>query len=190
MNAVEDHLKLKGRIYQRGNRSSVSENLITAIRDWEALRKGDTLEAGRIRKIYGYMKVGRGVQRGFKTLKTVRDDSLLSIGQLKREYGLLMDTPWHDCFDLIGNTQREYVISCLRQGEKLMSSKIKLNSIHASKGGESDNVVLLTDLATKTWDDLYKNPDNECRAFYVGVTRTKQNLHIVRGKTRKEFLFV
>jgi len=190
LNAVEEHLKLKGRIYQRGNRSSVSENLITAIRDWEALRKGDTLEAGRIRKIYGYMKVGRGVQRGFKTLKTVRDDSLLSIGQLKREYGLLMDTPWHDCFDLIGNTQREYVISCLRQGEKLMSSKIKLNSIHASKGGESDNVVLLTDLATKTWDDLYKNPDNECRAFYVGVTRTKQNLHIVRGKTRKEFLFV
>jgi len=24
-------------------------------------------------------------------------------------------------------------------------------------------------------------------SFYVGVTRTKENLHIVQGKTRKEF---
>ena len=71
-----------------------------------------------------------------------------------------------------------------------MSSQIKLNTIHAAKGGECENVVLITDLATKTWDELYRNPDNECRAFYVGVTRTKSNLHIVRGKTRKEFLFV
>jgi superfamily I DNA/RNA helicase len=91
---------------------------------------------------------------------------------------------------LIGNTQREYLISCLRKGEKLDSSQIKLNTIHAAKGGEAENVVLLTDLATKTYEELYNNPDNECRAFYVGVTRTKTNLHIVRGKTRKEFLFV
>jgi len=110
--------------------------------------------------------------------------------QLKKDYGLLVDCLWHECFDSIGNTQREYVISCLRKGEKLMSSKIKLNTIHAAKGGESENVVLLTDLANKTWEELYINPDNECRAFYVGVTRTKNNLHIVQGKTRKEFLFV
>ena len=190
LNAVEDHLKVNGRVYQKGNKSSVSENLINAIRDWETLRKGGRIEAARVRKIYGYMKVGRGVKKGYKTLKTVRDDLSLTMPQLKADHGLLMDNIWHECFDLIGNTQREYVISCLRHGEKLLSSKIKLNTIHAAKGGECDNVVLLTDLATKTWDELYKNPDNECRAFYVGVTRTKQNLHLVRGKTRKEFLFV
>ena len=180
----------QGRVYQKGNKSSVSENLITAIKDWESLRKGGQIEAGRIRKIYGYMKVDKGVKRGYKTLKTVGDEALLSIDDLKKDYGLLVDCLWHECFDSIGNTQREYVISCLRRGEKLLSSKIKLNTIHAAKGGESDNVVLLTDLANKTWEELYVNPDNECRAFYVGVTRTKDNLHIVRGKTRKEFLFL
>ena len=63
-------MKINGRVYQKGNKSSVSENLITAIRDWESLRKGASIEAGRIRKIYGYMKVGKGVKRGYKTLKT------------------------------------------------------------------------------------------------------------------------
>ena len=190
LNAVEEHLKLSGRVYQKGNKSSVSENLITAIRDWEKLRKGDFIEAARVRKIYGYMKVGKGVKRGYKTLKTVRDDLNLNLTELKADHGLLVDCIWHECFDLIGNTQREYVISCLRHGKKLFSSKIRLNTIHASKGGECENVVLLTDLANKTWEELYRNPDNECRAFYVGVTRTMENLHIVRGKTRKEFLFV
>ena len=190
LNAVEEHLKVNGRVYLKGNKPSVSETLINAIRDWENLRKGKSIEAGRIRKIYNYMKVDRGVKRGYKTLKTVQDDMLLNLIQLKEDHGLLVDSIWHECFDLIGNTQREYVISCLRHGEKLMSSQIRLNTIHAAKGGECENVVLLTDLATKTWDELYKNPDNECRAFYVGVTRTKNNLHLVRGKTRKEFLFV
>ena len=189
LNAVEDHLKINGRIYQKGNKLSVSENLITAIKDWEALRKGASREAGRIRKVYRYMKVGKGVRKGYKTLKTVRDDLSLNLTQLKADHGLLVDCIWHECFDLIGNTQREYVISCLRHGEKLLSSKIRLNTIHAAKGGECENVVLLTDLATKTWEELYRNPDNECRAFYVGITRTMDNLHIIRGKTRKEFLF-
>ncbi|HAT63683.1 MAG TPA: hypothetical protein DCS66_03645 [Flavobacteriaceae bacterium] len=189
LNAVEDHLKINGRVYQKGNKLSVSENLITAIKDWEALRKGASIEAGRIRKVYRYMKVGKGVKRGYKTLKTVRDDLNLNLKQLKADHGLLVDCIWHECFDLIGNTQREYVISCLRHGEKLLSSKIRLNTIHAAKGGECENVVLLTDLANKTWEELYRNPDNECRAFYVGITRTMDNLHIIRGKTRKEFLF-
>ncbi len=189
LNGVEEYLKLNGRVYQKNNKSSVSQNLINAIKDWEALRRGESIEADRIKKIYGYMKAGKGVKTGYKTLKTVREDTILNIDELTKHHGLMVDKIWHECFDLIGNTQREYLISCLRKGEKLDVSKIKLNTIHAAKGGESENVVLLTDLANKTWEDLYINPDNECRAFYVGVTRTKSNLHIIRGKTRKEFLF-
>ena len=190
LNSVEEYLKLRGRVYQRSNKSSVSENLVSAIKDWESLRKGASIEAARIRKIYNYMKAGKGVKRGFKTLKMVQDDVNLNLKQLTKDHGLLVDCIWHECFELIGNMQREYLISCLRQGEKLLSSKIRLNTIHASKGGECENVVLLTDLATKTWEESYRHPDNECRAFYVGVTRTKDNLHIIRGKTRKEFLFI
>ena len=190
LNGIEDYLKLSGRVYQKNNKPSVSENLVSAIKDWERLRKGASIEAERIRKIFRYMKAGKGVKRGFKTLKTVLEDTPLNIEELKKDHGLLVDCIWHECFDLIGNTHREYLISCLRRWERLISSKIKLNTIHAAKGGECENVVLLTDLANRTWQELYTNPDNECRAFYVGITRTKSNLHIIRGKTRKEFLFV
>ena len=189
LNAVEQHLIRSGRVYKKGTKLSVSENLITAIKDWEALRKGAFIEAARVRKIYGYMKVHKSIKRGYKTLKTVADDLTLNLQELKNNHGLLVDCIWHECFDLIGNTQREYLISCLRHGENLLSSDIRLNTIHAAKGGECENVVLLTDMANKTWEELYRTPDNECRAFYVGVTRTISNLHIVRGKTRKEFLF-
>ena len=99
----------------------------------------------------------------------------------------MVDVIWHGVFELIGDSQREYIISCLRKNQKVNSSRIKLNTIHATKGGECENVVLITDMATKTFDELYRSPDNECRAFYVAVTRTKQNLHVIQGKTRKEF---
>ena len=42
--------------------------------------------------------------------------------------------------------------------------------------------MLLTDLTTNTHKSYLKNPDDETRLFYVGATRTKSNLHIIRPK--------
>ena len=68
-------------------------------------------------------------------------------------------------------------------GEKLNSSpRIILSTIHGVKGGEQDNVVLLTDLSKNTQVNNEKNPDDENRLFYVGATRAKQHLPIVRTK--------
>mgnify|MGYP003669460773 FL=1 len=187
LNQVEEHLRTCGYFYTKNNKPSVTENLIRAILDWELLRKGESIEASRIKKIYGYMRAGKGVRTGFKTLKQVNLETLLNIQQLKQSYGLMVDSIWHVAFHLIGDAQREYIISCLRKQQKVNSSRIKLNTIHATKGGECQNVVLITDMATRTFDELYRSPDNECRAFYVGVTRTKENLHVIQGKTRKEF---
>ena len=60
--------------------------------------------------------------------------------------------------------------------------RINLSTIHGAKGGECDNVVLLTDLTRNTQKGYDKNPDDEERLFYVGATRTKQTLHIVSSK--------
>ena len=42
--------------------------------------------------------------------------------------------------------------------------------------------MLLTDLTKTTLDTYEKNPDDENRLFYVGATRTKENLHIIEPK--------
>jgi superfamily I DNA/RNA helicase len=71
-----------------------------------------------------------------------------------------------------------------RNGELLKQEpRIKLSTIHGMKGGECDNVVLLSDLTENTMRNFEKTPDDENRLFYVGATRTKKQLHIVEPKS-------
>ncbi len=47
---------------------------------------------------------------------------------------------------------------------------------------EAENVVLLTDLTQNTMKGYERDPDDENRLFYVGATRTKENLHIIEPR--------
>ena len=51
--------------------------------------------------------------------------------------------------------------------------RIKLSTIHGSKGGEADNVMLLTDLTRKADEEYWRQRDQERRVFYVGMTRAR-----------------
>ncbi len=74
----------------------------------------------------------------------------------------------------------------LRRGAKLgVKPAIELSTIHGAKGGEADNVLLLTDLSQKFAKDYAKNADDINRLLYVGVTRTRQSLHIVLPKNEE-----
>jgi hypothetical protein len=48
-------------------------------------------------------------------------------------------------------------------------------------------VVLLTDVAGSTWEELTRNPDTENRTFYVGITRTRQNLNVIQSFNEQVF---
>ncbi len=187
LNSIEEYLKLVGVLYERNQRVSVRQKLLNAIRGWEMLRKGQAISLDTVKSIYYFMSVDKGIVRGKKNLKGAEEDMLFNIEHLKKNHGLLVDSIWHTAFDRVGIQEREYLISCLRKEEKVTSPRIKLSTIHAAKGGESENVVVLTDMANSTWVELGKNPDNENRTFYVAVTRTKENLHIVMPKTHKHF---
>jgi DNA helicase-2/ATP-dependent DNA helicase PcrA len=72
-----------------------------------------------------------------------------------------------------------------KNGEKLNEApRITLSTIHGAKGGEAENVVLLTDLSLNTMKSYEDNPDDENRLFYVGATRTKEHLHIIEPKQK------
>lgn len=58
---------------------------------------------------------------------------------------------------------------------------IRLSTIHAAKGHEADQVVLLTDMTNRVIQSTEKNADDEVRVFYVGMTRSKNALDIVEG---------
>ena len=77
----------------------------------------------------------------------------------------------------------------LRKGEKITKKpRITLSTIHSAKGGEADNVILFTDIPHRTWKAYEKEPDDDTRVFYVGLTRAKQKLHIIQPTTNKYFM--
>ena len=71
-------------------------------------------------------------------------------------------------------------------GEKLSKeARVKLSTIHAAKGGEAENVLLILDNTKTIREAIEKSQDKadeENRVWYVGVTRTKQNLYIMAAK--------
>ena len=74
----------------------------------------------------------------------------------------------------------------LSNGEKLSQEpRIEVSTIHAAKGGECKNVIVVLDNAKKIRDSIENNEDKaneEHRVWYVGVTRTKQNLYVMSAK--------
>ena len=76
-----------------------------------------------------------------------------------------------------------------QNGEELSKApRVKLSTIHAAKGGEADNVLLILDNTKKIRESFEKNEDKrdeEHRVWYVGVTRTKQNLYIMEAKKER-----
>ena len=185
LNQAEESLRQQGFLYERKQRLSVKEKLLFAVQNWELLRKGGEITIEQVRVIYSYMSSGSRIQRGHKTLPGVPDEKLVTLDILKKEHGLSTEAIWHEALDKVGNIEREYLISCLRRGEKVSKPRIKLSTIHGAKGGEADNVLLFTDISSRTHTELYERPDDENRAFYVAVTRTKEHLHIIQPNTSK-----
>ena len=105
------------------------------------------------------------------------------IDRLKEHYGLKTDAVWFEAFDAAPRRDVNYLRKMRKNGEKLNEPpRITLSTIHGAKGGESQNVVLLTDLSENTMKAYERNADDENRLFYVGATRTKEHLHIVEPK--------
>ena len=155
-------------------------DLYQAVSDWENLRKGSLLEHKKLFHIFGYMSP---TNLDKNAIQGMAKEAFYGIDQLKRDYGLRTDKVWYEALDSAGYRRVEYIRSMRANGEKLnQDPRINLSTIHGAKGGECDNVVLLTDLTENTQKGYDKNPDDEERLFYVGATRTKETLHIVRPK--------
>ena len=188
---VADEMKTKGFYFSLHGQPSVSNKRLTAIMAWTDISKnGKQISLDKIRTMYHYMTVKRGVAYGHKGLTHADPDRLYGYEDLTVYHGLLIPRHriWHHALDRMPAHEVTYIVSLLRRKEKLnQEPRINLSTIHGAKGGEADNVALLADLPRKADEAYYKDPDNERRVFYVGMTRTKKNLHLVRSDTDREF---
>lgn len=100
----------------------------------------------------------------------------------------LPTTIWHEAFHRMPFSDREWYVRLLKSGESLTKQpRINISTIHGIKGGEADNVLLLTDMSNKIIQTMNHDPDAEHRVWYVGVTRAKKNLHIIEPKDQNGY---
>jgi len=186
LNEVHGWLKSQGLLFERHGHRSIADSILSAVVGWERLRRGDPINHSVLKSVYKYMGADL-VRRGFKSLRTADPEATFTMDDLKEHHGLLApDAVWHEVLTKIGDDQREYLIAVLRRGTKLGAKPaISLSTIHGAKGGEADNVLLMTDLSPRFAKDYARNADDINRLLYVGVTRTREALHIVLPKNEQ-----
>jgi|TARA_R100000458_G_scaffold21349_4_gene19094 superfamily I DNA/RNA helicase len=184
LSPVKEDLKSNGYLFSHMGHRSISKKISSAVNGWEQLRNGKRIIGETARDIYSFMSLGDRIKRGFKKLNGLSDADEVSLQELQDNFGLLIGVEmiWHEAMDKLPVQDRAYITKLLRKGEKFNAEpRISVSTIHGSKGGEAENVVLFTDLSPAADAEMRINPNDTHRTFYVGVTRTKQNLYIVEA---------
>ena len=170
----------EGIMFERNGNRSVSEAVMTAVLGWESLRKGKEVPFNVVSQVYKHLG-SEYISRGHKTLKTADPEESFTLDKLKNHHGLLTDVIWHEALTKIAEDKRDYIVALLRRGVKLTGKPpVRLSTIHAVKGGEAEKVLLRLDLSSRFMNEYDNNPDDMHRLLYVGITRAKKELHLIR----------
>ena len=176
LSEVQSMLRNRGIPYSYRGTPAISWDIITVVNDWEKLRKGDRLDVDRVRKVLSYM--GSSVDAKHRKLPGVRGE--LGLRELLNGHGVRTSAIWHEALDRLPYQEKMFMLAARRNGESLNKEpRVRLSTIHGSKGGQADHVILLSDMAPRTKKEQFKHPDDETRVWYVGVTRAKERLTIV-----------
>ena len=176
------NLKKRGLYFETKHGRSISEALYRDILNWEQWKKGNSLNTIEVQRLLERLDIK------FKEIQ----DKLFSLKDLQDAHKLNPSLEWYDAFTTVAPKTKTYIRSMRRNGEDLRyPPRIKVSTIHGAKGGEATNVILLQNQTTNTIKGARKSvikQDEEQRVWYVGMTRCKENLYLIRCKDRsKEF---
>ena len=164
-------LRDMGIYFEYKNRKSYKTHLYDAIQNYKRWTNGSQLSISECRDLFEF----------FGKEFPEKEERLYDL----KEFGYSPTQQWFEVFE----TEPEdslYIRTMLQAGEELSKeARVKLSTIHSAKGGEADNVLLIMDNTKMIREAIEKSPDKddeEHRVWYVGVTRTKQNLYIMAAK--------
>jgi DNA helicase-2/ATP-dependent DNA helicase PcrA len=173
LNKIKPILRDMGIYFQIKGRKSYKASLFKSIVNYTRWSdKNDQLSLSEIKDIFDYVPYDsfEGKEERLYDLK---------------EFGFSITDRWFDVFT-VDPEECLYIREMLRHEEELSKdARVKLSTIHSAKGGQATNVLLILD-NTKTIreavDKSFEKADEENRVWYVGVTRTSQNLYIMTAK--------
>jgi DNA helicase-2/ATP-dependent DNA helicase PcrA len=164
-------LRDMGIYFEYKNRKSYKSLLYNAVQNFTRWTHGSLLSISECKDLFEY----------FGKEFPEKEERMYDL----KEFGYSHTQRWFEVFE----TEPEdslYLRAMLQANEELSKeARVKLSTIHAAKGGEADNVLLILDNTKTIREAIEKSPDKEDeenRIWYVGVTRTKQNLYIMAAK--------
>jgi len=180
-----------GYLYRYFENPSIKPTQAIAIDAWNQLLQGFPVPANDAVRIYdllpseGHKKKKGLVKKGFKVALNRYADQpeppMITMTELKRDYGLLAEGGWKDVFTEIEPSDVEYIQKVLDNGFSILDKPhVHISTIHRVKGGQANTVVLLSDTAKASERMASTNQDEETRVFYTGITRTYEDLIVVQ----------
>ena len=152
-------------------RKSYKTRLYTAIKNYTRWTNGDKLSLSECKDLLEFLEEDINIT----------EERMYDLF----EWGYSKTSQWYEVFKT-DPEESLYIREMLRLKEELSKpARVKLSTIHAAKGGEATNVLIILDNTKKIRDAVDKSDDKhdeEHRVWYVGVTRTKQNLYIMTAK--------
>ena len=163
-------LRREGIYYSLSGEPSVAPETLAAVRGWELWRRGEQIPAELARVLHPWLPPdNRGREPG-------REEDMVGAAAL----GVRAELPWHQALTHMPPDDVSYILAMRTRGESLQGiPRVRLSTIHGSKGGQADHVVVLTDVSARTAREAERLPDQETRVWYVAVTRAKEKLTIV-----------
>ena len=170
LNRFQKVARQQGYGYLYNGQHSLESDETRAITSWEKVRKGKGITLFEAKNMIQFF--GSNIKLKNKDVYNLSD---FGLPEEARNYD------WMRMLRGIAPDEREYLRSCLRNGEKFSDKpRIVISTIHQSKGGEADNVALATDMGRLSWENSHTDEEN--RVWYVAVTRAKENLYIMRPR--------
>lgn len=166
----------QGVVYHYFGQWSNQTTPVRAVVDYERLRRGETLTMAQANRVIRYIP-----NMDYKTVPVPHDWDTM-------EFPFLGRPDWMTALTDLPPEEKGYIRRLRLENEPLSSpGRVVLSTIHGAKGSEADNVVLLPDYNRTVYQMMVKDPDQEVRVWYVGSTRAKLRLFLVRPRTRLHF---
>ena len=171
LDKIKPILKDMGIYFQIKGRKSFKATLFRSILNYTRWQKGELLSLSEVKDIIECTGMDF----------TPTEEKMYDLADLTYD----RTVNWFDVF--VGDYEEcLYIRKILSAGEKLSKdARVQLSTIHSAKGGEATNVLLILDNTKTIREAVDKSPDKEDeenRVWYVGVTRTSQNLYIMAAK--------
>lgn len=186
LESTASYLRAKGFVYQFGGRSSLSSADALAVRAWLRSQLCELVSIADAKRIAG--KISKGILKCEPTsLYAMNDDQTIPREVLLDVYGIDLNLNWEQVL-VLKPLEKAYIkLALMREPDLDAPPRIKISTIHAVKGGECDNVLLLPDMSSACYESFIKKPDDEARVFYVGASRAKQRLVICQPQSGSYF---